>query len=105
MHDPADMIGIVANAETRLDSFRETGCGPALGVETASFWTGVVKFGNGVKLFRRETTGPAGCAAFAQPIQSVPAQCAAPTGRSRSCDSELPSHLGLREPPLQVLCG
>src|SRR5271157_2240083 len=105
VHNSTDVVGVVADAEAGLNGFGETRRGPAVHVESHSPRAGPVDFGNEVELFRVQAAGTAGGAAFAQSLHPMTVQRAAPTGRSRTGDPELTGHLGLRKPPLQVLCG
>ena len=46
VHDTADVVGIVAHAEARVDGLGEAHGGPAVGVETRGAWSGLVDLGD-----------------------------------------------------------
>jgi len=105
MHDATNVVGIVMHAEPGLDGVGEARGGPAIAIESSSARSGLVDFGHTFELFGIEAAGTARRAAFAEAIKAFTVQRTIPAGCCRTADAELPGDMGLRESPLQVLCG
>ena len=105
VHDAAYVIGVVSHAEACKNRLRETGGGPAIGIHARGSRSGLVDFRYPPELFRTETAGTARRPALPQSLHAAPIQCAIPSGCRRTAYPEFPCNLGLRQPPLQVLCG
>ena len=105
MHDAADVVGIVADAEARIDGVGEAHGGPAVGFESGGARTRLVDLGDALQLVRREAAGTARRAAFAQRLHAFPVQRPMPAGSRGAAHPEFPGNLGLRESGLQVLSG
>ena len=101
----AYVIRIVTHAKASLNRLGKTHGGPTVGIEACGPRPGPIDFRHARKLFRRQTAGTARSATFAQRLYSPPTQRAVPPGGGGPANPEFSGDLGLREPPLQVLCG
>src|ERR1017187_2875816 len=105
VHDAPYVIGIVAHGEARKDGVGETGRGPTVRIESRRSRPRAINFRNIGKLGSGETTRAPGSTPLTQRLQSLSTQGAIPSGGRSAADPEFTCNLGLREPPLQVLCG
>src|SRR5450432_2123226 len=105
MHDAAYVIRIVTHAKASLNRLGETHGGPTVGIEPGGSRPSPVDFRDARKLICRQTAGTPGSTTFAQRLYAPPTQRTVPPGGGGPAYPEFSGNLGLRESPLQVLCG
>jgi hypothetical protein len=66
VHDPSDVIGVIADAATREDGVCKSRGGPDIGRKAGFPRAGMVQFGHDLKLFGVQAAGTPGRAAFPQ---------------------------------------
>lgn len=70
MHQTADVIAVVADAESPVNGVSKLACGPAVARETVCNGTIAIHAANAIDLVCRETAGASGGAAFSKRLNT-----------------------------------
>src|SRR5262245_14553110 len=88
VHDAADVVWIITNAETGEDCLGKPHGGPAVAIEARHARSGTIKLGYTGNLLGVQTAGPTRCAAFTERLHPFSAERTVPAGCRGSAYTE-----------------